>query len=1604
MRERSALLSLFLCSLFVAPASQSSAAGPAVANLADNGPVLRYGKLELTFTLGTAYSNPFDPAAIDVSVQFTGPGGVTRTVNAFWYRAYTRSGDVNNETLTPTGTGVWKARLAPHLAGQWDYQISATDATGTATVHSSAPVTVLSSSSHGFIRVSATDPSYFAYDDGTVYLPLGENVAWAGSGRTYQYDQWLDQLAAQGGNFARVWMAPWDMAIDWDYGHLATSLGNYGSRMAEMWDLDHLFEKAEANGQAVMLCLLQHGEFSTLTDPEWADNIYSSAWGGPLASPDLVWTNATARTLMKRRWRYLVARYAYSTSLHSWELWNEMEWTDAYAANVASSAAWHQEMRDAIRALDPNQHLITTSYAHGTDWGASVYGAGMELSQTHVYGATDWAQLAADTTAQFRAAYPGKPFHLGEFGLDVGNLGQDPTGLSIAETAWGAVMSKAASGGAPWWWDIWVPTQNLYWRWKGISTFLAGEDLDQHGYSPVRPIVTTATRADASVNPAGPGWVSGWVKSPASAFTLDQNGQLSPDASQLGPFLHGSWNPAVRNPPTFSVNYAVTGTFKVVVGGVSAFGSNSMVIRLDGGTPSTFSPVAVGTYSIPVPAGAHTILVDSTGQDWVQVSQYVLTNYTGLLRCYALSGSGKVLGWVQSRNDTYWNQCPACQGGTAVPLPTVGDGVVHLTGLSADGTWNVTFYETTNGTVASTTTATAAGGALGLAVPSMNRDLAFKLVSAGGAPPPRTLTVTEDGAGTGTVTSSPAGITCGATCSYDFTDGTPVTLSAAPSAGSVFSGWTGEGCSGLGTCLVTMSAARSVKASFALAAAVSQLLAEPDVTVGSMVSDRFTWRDSAGQARVAVLAHNDGQTGPGGTRGGELREYRYQAPGGTRVVQASSSAYSGFGYVVSHPDGGEACMAGPDSSALGHFSQGTFTRVFTGKHHAIFRFTQLYPRTCSTAVAPPATPIDVPVTVDWVFGTGRDNPLWAVTLDVSGIPVNTLNDDSRGPYGELLFDGSATEAGHSAIAGVGWGDKYKFLSTTNPVTFGSAWTWNTPNTVPYVKLWTTAVDATMGTVLTQTMDQQDAGGYWGIGRWDTTSAAGYACGATYRMPCDYNWPYQSINYSLAGSSPTNNTRLAWGTNFGFLGQQSYMTNGSTWYGGPGPDTTAPGWPRKSYSTYVVLGTHTSAPVEAQVGQVETIQSLTLSATAGAVVTSGPAGAGRPDSVTYAPPGYNHVYGALAFSASGNALDANIAVGTGTLARPLLVVGNYAGSDPTVKLGGVSLVPDVDYFLSSRPAASELWITLNRNLTGAANHLEIVPPSACAPPTPTITPSGATTFCAGGSVTLTASIAPGAGISYLWSPGGQTTPSIQATVSGSYSVSVTVNGCTGGSPAVVVTVNPIPALPVIQTVATLTPATSGWQASVTALAGSTYQWAITNGTVDSGGTTNQISYTSGASGSVTLKVVETVTATGCASTQATVSVPVVSSGATRFTPLPPCRIFDTRSSSGSDAAAPILAAGATRTFDLTGRCGIPASARAISVNVTVTGQVANGELVVFRGDLATSPGTTNLSFSAGRTRANNAILELSRTGSMTVNVFDHSTSDVHFILDVNGSFQ
>ena len=116
-------------------------------------------------------------------------------------------------------------------------------------------------------------------------------------------------------------------------------------------------------------------------------------------------------------------------------------------------------------------------------------------------------------------------------------------------------------------------------------------------------------------------------------------------------------------------------------------------------------------------------------------------------------------------------------------------------------------------------------------------------------------------------------------------------------------------------------------------------------------------------------------------------------------------------------------------------------------------------------------------------------------------------------------------------------------------------------------------------------------------------------------------------------------------------------------------------------------------------------------------------------------------------------------------------------------------------------------------------------------------------------------------------------------------------------------------------------------------------------------------------------------------------------------LTPCRLFDSR----QPQDGPAVVSGATVSLQPLGACGIPATARALSLNLTVTGATGGGHVILFPGGTAV-PGTSTINFTAGATRANNAVLSLGGDGTLAVKPFVSGNGTVHVILDVAGYFQ
>lgn len=211
---------------------------------------------------------------------------------------------------------------------------------------------------------------------------------------------------------------------------------------------------------------------------------------------------------------------------------------------------------------------------------------------------------------------------------------------------------------------------------------------------------------------------------------------------------------------------------------------------------------------------------------------------------------------------------------------------------------------------------------------------------------------------------------------------------------------------------------------------------------------------------------------------------------------------------------------------------------------------------------------------------------------------------------------------------------------------------------------------------------------------------------------------------------------------------------------------------------------------------------------------------------------------------------------------------------------------------------------------------------------------------------------------------------------------------------------------ISTPTTVCPFSSGHSAAVLdAGTGAYYAWEIENGVLMSGNGTRMITFHAGSSGVVTLHVRVGFLGQPCRHEQST-TVAIVASGSCPppggFFTLTPCRVVDTRDPEGP-TGGPALSSSATRLFPIAGRCEIPATAKAVAVNLTVIGPSAAGFLTAFPAG-APRPGSSTINFRADTIRANNAILPLGAAGDLAIYCALGAPGSSNFLLDVSGYFE
>ncbi len=578
-----------------------------------------YPKLEAAFSIAGLASDPFDYTETDVRAQVLGP----RT-------------SVSAPAFFDGGT-TWRVRYTPTRAGR--YRIGSITLNGHALAGVNAQPSrwvVSGAASPGFVRVDKASPKYFRFDNGARYFPVGHNVAWKNGGDP-PIPQMFAKMGAARENWSRVWMDAWDgKNLDWPS---VGKLGQLNLEAARRWDA--VVEAAQKNGIYFQMVLQHHGQYSTTTDPNWNDNPYNVKNGGFLLKPEDFFTDAQAKSLTKRKLRYACARWGYSPAILAWELFNEVQYTNAAKANQWSLVgAWHEEMAAFLRAEDPNRHLITTS----SELDKPIW-SGTDYFQHHDYP-SDVVGYSRDPEGV--TGRESKPIFAGEVGIG------EALPHSMRAVLWASLMSNQSGAAQPWYWDI-IEKQNLYPLFTSVQNFLSASGLPSHEHLvKTEPHVQSSVRTDLALRPG-----LGWARAEQSEFVLNTSldADIKPDllAKSLS-FLQGT-NHRDMNPSPLSLrfNQSRASHLTVHIAQIAKAGAH-LKLALDGQVfaerdfPAADADQKVDVaLPIEIPAGAHVITVENSGQDWVVLRDITLDNAVGALGAYGLSDGSWAAMWVFHR-------------------------------------------------------------------------------------------------------------------------------------------------------------------------------------------------------------------------------------------------------------------------------------------------------------------------------------------------------------------------------------------------------------------------------------------------------------------------------------------------------------------------------------------------------------------------------------------------------------------------------------------------------------------------------------------------------------------------------------------------------------------------------------------------------------------------------------------------------------------------------------------------------------------------------------------------------------------------------------------
>jgi hypothetical protein len=429
----------------------------------------KYEKFELDLALkNVGIQNPYDPGDIDVYANFTAPDGMKTRINGFYFQ------NENNDN--------WKLRFAGNQTGVWQYEVFVNDG-GRVSASQKGSFTITDSEHKGWIRPSTKNKRYFAYDNGSSYYPLGVYSPWRNTAERFK------TLKEHNANLFAIWDIPYGGFVN-ETGIIEPELGKYNQ--TKLGRIDSLLSIMEAQNTQVMYAIWPHDVFSAnVWSTQWQNNPYSKFTNAvDVYADELAWEYS------KRKYRYMIARFAHSRSWGIWELVNEMNGTDGWQEGRHEDAYnWVEKTSNYFKENDPYHHPTTASFSGGfKEYRKPLYERN-DIPNLHMYPAQGWqVKYPGDTlrSALYNYAWAAqrfwndfeKPAIFGESGADLAYYNRRTP--EYHETYHNVIWATLANGlaGIPVWWEFYHLSQEDWDHMSYISEFIKDIDFANENFKP----------------------------------------------------------------------------------------------------------------------------------------------------------------------------------------------------------------------------------------------------------------------------------------------------------------------------------------------------------------------------------------------------------------------------------------------------------------------------------------------------------------------------------------------------------------------------------------------------------------------------------------------------------------------------------------------------------------------------------------------------------------------------------------------------------------------------------------------------------------------------------------------------------------------------------------------------------------------------------------------------------------------------------------------------------------------------------------------------------------------------------------------------------------